>query len=275
MTGRLKDRVALVTGAASGIGRATALAFAREGAKVVVDDINVDGGNETVRMIKEAGGEAIFVEADVRIAAQVELLVNKTVETYGRLDCAHNNAGIIGRLSFISECTEETWDNVMNTNLKGVWLCMKYEIPVMRRQGYGAIVNTASAGAMLGLPMQPSYCASKGGVIVLTKAAALENCTAKIRINAVLPGPTRTPLQRSYAGDDPKAAELRRMLVPMERIAEPEEIAQTVIWLCSDEASFVTGHAMLVDGGWLAGQSPQQQMRSLAGAEALSRMEKK
>ena len=157
----------------------------------------------------------------------------------------------------------------MNTNLKGVWLCLKYEIPVMRKQGSGAIVNTASAGAMLGLPMQVAYCSAKGAVVQLTKTAALENCRTNVRINAVLPGPTRTPLQRSYAGNDPKAAELRRMLVPIERIAEPEEIAQAVVWLCSDDASFVTGHAMIVDGGWLAGQSPQQQMRSLAGAQAL------
>lgn len=269
LTGRLQDRVALITGAASGIGRATALAFAKEGAKVVVDDINAEGGEETVRMIKEAGGEAIFVKADVRVAAEVEMMVNKTVEAYGRLDCAHNNAGIIGYTGFISECTEENWDNVVNTNLKGVWLCMKYEIPVMRKQGSGAIVNTASAGAMLGLPTRPSYCASKGGVVQLTKTAALENAARNIRINAVLPGPTRTPLQQAYAEDDAGGAELRKMLVPIERIAEPEEIAQAVLWLCSDDASFVTGHAMIVDGGWLAGYTPRQQMRSLAGAQAL------
>lgn len=269
MAGRLQDRVALITGAASGIGRATALAFAKEGAKVVVDDINVEGGEETVHMIKDAGGEATFVKADVRVAAEVEMMVNKTVETYGRLDCAHNNAGIIGYTGFISECTEENWDNVVNTNLKGVWLCMKYEIPVMRKQGSGAIVNTASAGAMLGLPTRPSYCASKGGVVQLTKTAALENAARNIRINAVLPGPTRTPLQQAYAEDDAGGAELRKMLVPIERIAEPEEIAQAVLWLCSDDASFVTGHAMIVDGGWLAGYTPRQQMRSLAGAQAL------
>ena len=269
MAGLAEGKVTLVTGATSGIGRATALLFAKEGTKVVVDDINVEGGEETVRMIKDAGGEAFFFRGDVRVASDMEALVNKTVDTYGRLDCAFNNAGILGPLGFISDYTEEDWDNVMNTNLKGVWLCMKYEIPVMRRQRSGAIVNMASASAMVGLPLQPCYSASKGSLVQLTKAASLENCTANIRINVVLAGPTRTPLHLAHMGNDPNLAELRSLLVPMERIAEPEEIARTVVWLCSDGASFVTGHALVADGGWLAGQSLQQGMKLVAGAQAL------
>jgi NAD(P)-dependent dehydrogenase (short-subunit alcohol dehydrogenase family) len=257
----VEGKIALVTGAASGIGRATAIAFAREGAKVVVDDINVEGGEETVRMIQGAGGEAIFVKGDVRVAAEVEALIHKTVETYGRLDCAHNNAGIIGELAFSADCTEENWDDVMATDLKGVWLCMKYEIPQMLKQGSGVIVNTASAGALTGLPFTPAYCAAKAGVSQLTKTAALEYAEHGIRINAVLPGGTRTPLLRAFTKGDPSTETMRAQKIPLGRLAEPEDIADAVVWLCSDGARFVTGNPMLVDGGMVAGQPPRRQVK--------------
>lgn len=261
MAGMVEGKVALVTGAASGIGRATALVFVREGAKVVVDDINVEGGEETVRMIKEAGGEAIFVKGDVRIASEVEALVSKTVETYGRLDCAHNNAGIIGQLAFTADCTEENWEDVIATDLKGVWLCMKHEIPQMIKQGSGVIVNTASAGAMTGLPFTPAYCAAKAGVTQLTKTAALEYAEHGIRINAVCPGGTLTPLLRAFTRGD-KATELMRAAkIPLGRLADPSEIADAVVWLCSEGARFVTGSPMLVDGGMVAGLTPDRQVK--------------
>ena len=252
MTGQFEGKVSLVTGGASGIGRATALAFAREGAKVVIDDIQVEAGEKTRQMISEAGGEAIFVEADVRKAAEVEALINKAIDKYGRLDFAHNNAGIEDALTLTADCTEENWDRVISTNLKGVWLCMKYEIPQMLKQGGGAIVNTASTAGLVGVPRWPAYAASKGGVMQLTRTAALEYAKAGIRVNAVCPGGTRTPLhERAKAragGKETPPSELN----PQGRRADPKEIAEAVVWLCSDAASFVTGHPMVVDGGMTA-----------------------
>lgn len=252
MARQLEGKVALVTGASSGIGRASASTFAREGAKVIVADVDVEGGEETVRMIKEAGGEAIFVRTDVSKAAEVEALINKTVEVYGRLDCAHNNAGIVGRRASIVECTEENWDRVININLKGVWLCMKYEIPVMLKHGGGAIVNTSSVLGLVGLQGDTPYVASKHGVNGLTKVAALEYAKAGIRVNTVCPGTIRTRgLERLIRGDPQREAQ-QIAFEPVGRLGTPEEVAETVLWLCLDAASFVTGHAMAVDGGWTA-----------------------
>ena len=252
MPGRLEGKVALVTGASSGIGRAAALAFSREGAKVVTADVDVEGGMETVRTIQDAGGEAVFVRSDVSKAAEVEALISKAVETYGRLDCAYNNAGIEGTMGPTADCTEENWDRVIGTNLKGMWLCMKYEIPEMLTRGSGAIVNVSSIAGLVGIQGRPAYAASKHGVAGLTKAAALEYAQAGIRINAVCPGIIRTPMLERPLAQRPELEATLIAQVPVGRIGTPEEIAEAVVWLCSDAASFVTGHTMMVDGGYVA-----------------------
>ena len=247
-----ENKVALVTGGGSGIGRACALAFAREGAKVVVADVMERGGEETVQMIREAGGESIFVKTDVSKAADVEALVKRAVDTYGRLDCGINNAGIEGINAPTADYTEENWNRVININLKGVWLCMKYEIPEMQKQGGGAIVNMASVAGLVGFQGMPAYCASKGGIIQLTKVAALEYAKAGIRVNAVCPGVIRTPMVERLTGGNPETEAQFTVMEPVGRMGTPEEIAESVVWLCSDAASFVTGHPMVVDGGLTA-----------------------
>ena len=252
MAGLVAGKIAVVTGAGSGIGRCSALAFAREGAKVVVSDVVVEGGEETVRLIKSAGGEAIFVKTDVSKAAEVEALVNTTVSTYGRLDCAHNNAGIAGKSFTVADDTEENWDRILAINLKGVWLCMKYQVSVMLKQGGGAIVNTASDAGLIGVKRTGAYVASKHGVVGLTKTAALEYAKAGIRVNAVCPGPIDTPMLQKGAMRNPKILEKMVAAQPNGRLGKPEEIAEAALWLCSDAASFVTGLAMPVDGGYLA-----------------------
>ena len=242
----LEGKVALVTGGAMGIGKTTALVFAREGARVVVVDIVTEGGEETVQLIKEAGGDALFVKCDVTNAKDVEAMVIKAVDTYGRLDCAFNNAGIAIPGTTV-ECSEEDWDRVLSVNLKGVWLCMKYEISQMLTQGGGVIVNTSSVGGLVGTPGIAAYTASKHGVVGLTRTAALEHVTAGIRVNAVCPGSVPTPMLDPVVNHP----ELKAMLEskhPMGRFATTEEIAEAVIWLCSDRASYVTGVAFPVDG---------------------------
>jgi NAD(P)-dependent dehydrogenase (short-subunit alcohol dehydrogenase family) len=253
MAGLVTGKVALVTGAGSGIGRATALTFAREGAKVVVADMMVEGGEETVSLIKKAGGDALFVKTDVSQASEVEALVNKAVQTYGRLDCAHNNAGVAGPNKMTVDITEEKWDHVIAINLTGVWLCMKYEITQMLKQGSGAIVNTSSDAGLIGLRRGGAYVASKHGVVGLTKTAALEYAKLGVRVNAVCPGPVDTPMLRGPGGEQ-SSRFVDKMVAaqPGGRLGQPEEIAAAVVWLCSDAASFVTGHAMPVDGGYIA-----------------------
>lgn len=253
MAGLVAGKVALVTGAGSGIGRATALIFAREGAKVVVSDVVVDGGEETVRLVKQAGGDAIFVKADVAQASDVEALVNKAVQTYGRLDCAHNNAGVPGPNKMIVDIPEEKWDRVIAINLTGVWHCLKYEIAQMLKQGGGAIVNTSSDAGLVGVKRGGAYVASKHGVIGLMKTAALEYAKSGIRVNAVCPGPIDTPMLRGPGGERVDRF-IGRMVAaqPGGRLGKPEEIAEAAVWLCSDAASFVTGHALSVDGGYMA-----------------------
>lgn len=246
----IAGKVALVTGGSSGIGRATALAFAREGAKVVVADVLVDGGEETAQMIREAGGEAMFIRTDVSQAAEVEALINKVVSTYGRLDCAHNNAGIEGVRADTADYPEDNWNRVIGVNLTGVYLCMKHEIAQMLQQGGGAIVNTASASGLVGTGPNAAYIASKHGVVGLTKRAAIEYGKLGVRINAVCPGVTLTPMaKRLMGGGGPEMQARAGAVQPLGRIGMPEEIAEAVVWLCSDAASFVHGHAMSVDGG--------------------------
>jgi len=253
MTEQLEGKVALVTGGSSGIGRAAALAFAREGAKVVIADILVEGGKETVQMVEDADGDALFIEADVSKAHGVEAIVNRAVETYGRLDHAFNNAGIEGAQAPTAEYPEEAWHQVISVNLTGVWLCMKYEIQQMLKQEGGAIVNMSSILGKVGFANSPAYEASKHGVIGLTKAAALEYATKNIRVNAVCPGFIKTPmLERAGILSDPDVREQMAGLHPLNRLGQPEEVAEAVLWLCSDAASFVTGHALLVDGGYVA-----------------------
>jgi NAD(P)-dependent dehydrogenase (short-subunit alcohol dehydrogenase family) len=248
--GGLQGRVALVTGGASGIGRATALAFAREGAKVTVADVNAAGSDETLRLIRERGGEALFVRTDVTQAAEVEALIGEVVRQYGRLDCAFNNAGTVGKPSSTAECTEQDWDWAIDVNLKGVFLCMKYEIPIMLKQGHGAIVNAASIAGLIGVKNNAAYVASKHGVVGLTKASALECAPAGIRVNAVCPGFVRTPILE--LDGKPESESRYARLQPMGRLAQPEEVAEAVVWLCSDAASYVAGHTMSVDGGMAA-----------------------
>src|SRR5579863_9695049 len=250
MAGLVQGKIALVTGGGSGIGRATAIALSREGAKIMIADYVPEGGERTVKMIREKGGDASFIHADVSVTAQVQMIVNKTVETYGRIDCAFNNAGIEGRMANTVEATEENFDRIIAINLKGVWLCMKYEIPQMLKQGSGAIVNTASAAGLVGFRSLPIYVASKHAVVGLTKSAALENAEVGIRINAVCPGPVDTPMMERITNNEgqPERKDFEAF-VPMRRYAVPQEIANAVLWLCSDQASYVTGTTMRVDGG--------------------------
>ena len=253
MTGLLHDKIALITGGSSGIGRAASQLFAREGAKVVIADINVDGGQETLRRIEDSGGEAHFVKTDISQSAEVDSLVKKIIEIHGRLDCAYNNAGISGGdFSSIVDHTEETWDLVYKTNLKGTWLCMKYEIPIMLEQGSGAIVNTSStSGMMSGGKFRSAYSATKAGIVSLSKVAALEYAEYGLRVNVICPSATRTPLLEEFFELNPAVESDFIAQTPRGRIGTPEEVAEGALWLCSDASSHVTGHALAIDGGYL------------------------
>ena len=247
--GDLDGKVTLITGAGSGIGRATALVFAREGATVACSDIDAESGEATVRMIEDLGGTASFVRADVSIAADVEAMVRAVVKRYGRLDVAHNNAGIGGLGKPIDQYTLAEFERTMAVNTKGVFLCMKYQIPQMMTQGGGAIVNTSSMMGLVGLAGISAYAASKHAVVGLTRSVALEYASKGIRINCICPGITRTPINPKYWDEFPEAEEEWLTIEPIGRYAEPEEIAEVVAWLASDDASFVHGHAMTIDGG--------------------------
>ena len=252
MAPQFEGRVAVVTGGNSGIGRATAIRFAQEGAKVVVAARRIQQGEETVEEIRRAGGEALFVRTDVSRAGEVESMVSQAVEAYGRLDFAFNNAGT-STGGPMHEATEEDWDRVVDVNLKGVWLCMKFEIAQMLAQSGGAIVNVSSVAGLVGEGNAPIYAASKFGVVGLTRSSALQYAKSGIRINAVCPGAVLTPMLRAVFDRRPEAEESFLAHEPIGRFGEPNEIAEAVVWLCSDTASFVTGVAMPVDGGTVAG----------------------
>ncbi|MBI4767016.1 MAG: SDR family oxidoreductase [Deltaproteobacteria bacterium] len=246
---RFEDKVALVTGGNSGIGRATALAFAREGARVVIAARRGDLGQAVVREIKENSGDAIFIKTDITSPLDVENLFKGVIDHYGQLDYAFNNAGVGGPMNRLAKQTMETWDLVINTNLRGVWLCLKQEIQQMLKQGGGAIVNTASTAGISGSPGSAIYSASKHGLLGLTKSAAADYATKNIRINAVCPGPIMTPMLEEGFIERPAMREAYLATVPMGRFGEPEEITGAVLWLCSDEASFMTGYSITIGGG--------------------------
>ena len=251
--GELTGKVALVTGGGAGIGRATAVAFARAGAQVVVGNRNIERGQETVALIRDAGGEASFKQTDVARAADVEALIAHAVEKYGALHCAFNNAGTAASLSTLAEESEDDYDRVMATNAKGVWLALKYEIRQMLKTGGGAIVNNASVAGLVGTASgNASYVASKHAVIGLTRAAALENARRGIRVNAVAPAIIETDMGGSYAAALKITLEEFGKKHPIGRVGQPPEVAAAVVWLCSDQASFVTGHCLTVDGGFTA-----------------------
>ena len=245
-----KNKVALVTGASFGIGRATAILFAHKGAKVVLVDWQEN--SETLEAITAFGGEATFIKCDVSQLSEVQKMIQKTMSIYGRLDFAFNNAGIECASATITECSEENWDKTIGINLKGIWGCMKYEIPEMLKNGNGAIVNCASIAGLVGYVGLPAYVASKHGVIGLTKTAALENAKLGIRVNAVCPGAIKTPMIDRLTNNKKEVEAQYAAQEPIGRLGNPNEVANAVIWLCSEAASFVTGHAMAVDGGWTA-----------------------
>jgi NAD(P)-dependent dehydrogenase (short-subunit alcohol dehydrogenase family) len=254
MAGLLDGKSALITGGGGGIGRATALAFAREGARVAVADVAAEAARETVALVNAAGGQAISLAGEVARDAEVLAMIEAVVSTYGRLDCAFNNAGIAGWQvdaagKKTAEWSEEAFDRMIAVNLKGVWLCMRHELPQMQAQGGGAIVNTGSIAGLAGLPTSSAYVAAKHGVVGLTKTAALEYADANIRVNAVCPGFIKTRMTEDTMRR--RGAEILGQ-VPFRRMGNPEEIAETVVWLCSERASYVSGAAYNVDGGWMA-----------------------
>ncbi len=246
---RLNGKVALVVGGSTGIGRATAIAFGQAGAKVVVAGRGKERGKETEALVQQTGVEALFIETDVTSDRSVSALIEQTVEKFGHIDAAFNNAGIEGKVAPIAETTEADFDSIIDTNLKGVYLALKYQVSHMLKNGGGTIVNTASIGGVVGFPNTAIYCASKHAVIGLTKTVALELAESNIRVNAIAPGAVQTGLLNRMSGSE-EATQGVAQSIPMKRIGKPEEIADAVVWLCSSEASYLTGHTLIIDGGF-------------------------
>ena len=248
MDSTFKNKVVIITGSTFGIGKSTAIAFAQKGAKVVLSDWKQD--EDTLSTILGIGGDAIYVTCDVSVEDDVKNLVAETIARYGRLDFAFNNAGIEGIPGSVTECSNENWDKTFNVNLKGVWYGMKYQIPEMLKVGGGVIVNNASIAGIVGFGGTAAYVASKHAVVGLTKNVALDYAKQNIRVNAVCPGIIHTPMVDRFTGQDPKVLEQLVATNPMDRVGQPEEIADTVVFLCSQAASFITGQTIAIDGGW-------------------------
>ncbi len=249
MNGLLDGKSALITGAGSGIGRATALAFARDGARCVLSDVDEAGLEESLSLVQATGAEAVARTADVSREPEVEALLAKCIEAFGRLDCAVNNAGITGNPSPLAQMDLANWERVLSVNLTGAFLCLKHELVAMQAQGAGAIVNTSSGAGIVAAPFLSPYCASKHGILGLTKTAAAENARSGVRINAICPGSTDTPMMQKFMAGSPQAEKMIKGSMPGGRLGTPEEIAEAAVWLCSDRASFVNGTALVVDGG--------------------------
>jgi NAD(P)-dependent dehydrogenase (short-subunit alcohol dehydrogenase family) len=248
-----ENKVALITGGSYGIGRAIAIAFAKQRAKIAIADWKEDKSHETLKQVDKTGSEGIFIQCDVSRNGEVNKMIDRIIAQYGQLDFAVNNAGIEGIMASVHECSEENWDKTISVNLTGVWLCMKHEISQMLKQGKGVIINTSSVAGLMGFANLPAYVASKHAVVGLTKSAALENAKTGIRVNAVCPGVIRTEMIDRVTGKDKAIEKQYEAMEPIGRMGKPEEVAEAAIWLCSDAASFVTGVAFPVDGGWLAG----------------------
>jgi NAD(P)-dependent dehydrogenase (short-subunit alcohol dehydrogenase family) len=251
----MDEKAGLVTGAGSGIGRATALAFAKNGARVMVSDIDAASGRQTVEMIRDAGGQAEFFQCDVSNEEQVQALVDATVSSFGKLDYAFNNAGMNGVFAPLGQTESETWDRVMKVNLYSTFYCLKHEVNAMLKTGGGAIVNTASGAGLIGIANNAPYTASKFGIVGMTRSAAMDYGRQGIRINALAPGSTTSPMMKNaFEQNSPEFQESILSAIPMRVLADPKDQADAVVWLCSDQARMVTGISLPVDGGWLAGK---------------------